>query len=138
MCNKILYLILIIISVIMFYKMCKINFKKFIILISIIIIIIYIINIINNNNDIELFSNNNINYMCDMVKNRYNDLINKKSEKCIKDFEKIKENRVDINDGIDCYNYVSNEIVTNNNIDSWCNLNDTDNDIINNAIKNLN
>lgn len=133
MCDEILYLILFIISIIIINKMCNIKMNILIMFIVIILIIIYI----SKNNDVELFTNN-VSNICNNVKNRLEDLIGKKSKKCIKNYESIEENKKTINDGIDCYNFVGNEIVTNNNIDSWCNLNDVDADIINKAIEKLN
>jgi hypothetical protein len=133
MCDEILYLILLIISIIIINKICNIKMNILIIFIIIMLVIIYI----SKNNDVELFTNN-VSDICNNVKNRLKDLISKNSKKCIKNYEAIEENKKTINDGIDCYNFVGNEIVTNNNIDSWCNLNDIDADIINKAIEKLN
>lgn len=133
MCDEILYLILFIISIIIINKICNIKMNILIMFIVIILVIIHI----SKNNDVELFTNN-VSGICNNVKNRLKDLISKNSKKCIKNYEVIEENKKTINDGVDCYNFVGNEIVTNNNIDSWCNLNDIDADIINKAIEKLN
>jgi hypothetical protein len=100
----------------------------------IVLISLYLINLLSYNNIEENFSTN-INNLCNIVKDRLNDVIKQKSNKCIKDETKI--NRDQMNDAIDCYNFTGNEIVSINNVDSWCDLNSTDIDIINKAVENI-
>ena len=64
-----------------------------------------------------------------------NEVVKKTSSKCIKDPN--KDSKQQINDAIDCYNFTGNEIVSSNNVSSWCDLNSVDIDIINKAIEKI-
>ena len=125
-------------------KACNICFKKMIIYIIIVLIIIYFINKVNNNSTARLYKDGctikesfteNVSNLCNIVKDNLNNVLTKTAKKCIKD--KNKESKQQINDGIDCYNFTGNEIVTKNNISSWCDLNSVDIDIINKAIEKI-
>jgi hypothetical protein len=133
MSNEILYLIIFIICMFLIKKACNVCFKKMIFYIIIVLTIIYFVNYISYDSLIkEAFSENNL---CNIVKNNFNNVINNSSIKCIKD-EK-KESKQQINNGIDCYNFTGNEIVTKNNVSSWCDLNSVDIDIIDKAIEKI-
>jgi hypothetical protein len=73
--------------------------------------------------------------LCDIVKDNLNNVVRKTTTKCVKDVN--KESKQQINDAIDCYNFTGNEIVTKNNVSSWCDLNSVDIDIINKAIEKI-
>jgi hypothetical protein len=120
--------------------------------IIIILIIIYFINKVNYNCTVSYWADyrdrlyndgctikesftDNVNNLCNIVKDNFKTVLGKTAEKCIKD-EK-KESKQQINDGIDCYNFTGNEIVSKNNVSSWCDLNSVDIDIINKAIEKI-
>lgn len=133
MSNEILYLIVFIICILIIKKACNVCFKNMIYYVIIVLTTIYFVNYISYDSIIkEAFSENNL---CNIVKNNFNNVINNSSIKCIKD-EK-KESKQQINNGIDCYNFTGNEIVTKNNVSSWCDLNSVDIDIINKAIEKI-
>jgi hypothetical protein len=135
MSDEILYLIIFIISMFIISKVCNVCFKNIIFYIIIVLIIIYFINKVNYNCTIKESFSENVNNLCNIVKNNFNNVISKTSSKCIKD--ETKESKQQINDGIDCYNFTGNEIVTKNNVSSWCDLNSVDIDIINKAIEKI-
>lgn len=141
MSDEILYLIIFIIALYIISNVCNICIKKMFIYMIIILIIIYIINNINCRNNINEPFTNSVTNLCNIVKDNLSNIISKTSSKCPKDEDKFKENgqeaRQQINNAIDCYNYTGNEIVSSNNVSSWCNLNSVDIDIINNAIKTI-
>lgn len=133
MSNEILYLIIFIICILIIKKACNVCFKNMIYYIIIVFIVIYFINYICFDYGIkEAFLKNNL---CNIVKDNFNNIINKTSVKCIKD--ENKESKQQINNGIDCYNFTGNEIVTKNNVSSWCDLNSIDIDIIDKAIEQI-
>jgi hypothetical protein len=101
--------------------------------ILIVITILFIVNYITYDCGIkERFQESNL---CNIVKDNLNNIISNNKIKCIKD--ENKDSKQEINNGIDCYNYTGNEIVTKNNISSWCDLNSIDIDIIDKAIENI-
>jgi hypothetical protein len=102
--------------------------------IIIILIILYFVDKINYYNIKEPFTES-VSNLCNIVKDRLTDVVSKTSSKCNKD-EK-KESRQLINDAVDCYNFTGNEIVSTNNVSSWCDLNSVDIDIINKAIEKI-
>lgn len=141
MSKEILFLIMFIISIFIISKICNYSTNKIVLYI---IIILMIINLINNYNIINKpFLNNiinesfteKINNLCTIVKDNLNEVVKKKSSKCIKDAN--KDSKQQINDAIDCYNFTGNEIVSSNNVSSWCDLNSVDIDIINKAIEKI-
>jgi hypothetical protein len=138
MSDEILYLIIFIISIFIISKVCNICCKNIIFYIIIVLTILYFINKVNYNCTIkESFTESvsNLSNLCNIVKDNLNNIVSKTATKCIKD-EK-KESKQQINDGIDCYNFIGNEIVTKNNVSSWCDLNSVDIDIINKAIEKI-
>lgn len=137
MSNDILYLIIFIISMFIISKVCNICINNIIFYIIIVLTIVYFINYVNYNFSInEPFDVSvSISNLCNIVKNNLNNVINKTKTKCIKDVQ--KESKQQINDAIDCYNFTGNEIVTTNNVSSWCDLNSVDIDIINKAIEKI-
>ena len=136
MSNEILYLIIFIISMFMISKACNICFKNIIFYIIIVLTIIYFINYINYNNcSIKEPFTESVSNLCHIVTDNLKNVVNKITTKCIKD--ENKETKQQINDGIDCYNFTGNEIVTKNNVSSWCDLNSVDIDIINKAIEKI-
>jgi hypothetical protein len=133
MSNEILYLIIFIICILIIKKACNVCFKNMIYYIIIVFIVIYFINYICFDYGIkEAFLKNNL---CNIVKDNFNNIINKTSVKCIKD--ENKDSKQQINNGIDCYNFTGNEIVAKNNVSSWCDLNSIDIDIIDKAIEQI-
>lgn len=133
MSNEILYLIIFIICILIIKKACNVCFKNMIYYIIIVFIVIYFVNYICFDYGIkEAFLKNNL---CNIVKDNFNNIINKTSVKCIKD--ENKESKQQINNGIDCYNFTGNEIVAKNNVSSWCDLNSIDIDIIDKAIEQI-
>ena len=133
MSNEILYLIIFIICILIIKKACNVCFKNMIYYIIIVFIVIYFVNYICFDYGIkESFLKNNL---CNIVKDNFNNIINKTSVKCIKD--ENKESKQQINNGIDCYNFTGNEIVAKNNVSSWCDLNSIDIDIIDKAIEQI-
>ena len=137
MSNDILYLIIFIISMFIISKVCNICINNIIFYIIIVLTIVYFINYVNYNFSInEPFDVSvSVSNLCNIVKNNLNNVINKTKTKCIKDVQ--KESKQQINDAIDCYNFTGNEIVTTNNVSSWCDLNSVDIDIINKAIEKI-
>ena len=135
MSNEILYLIIFIICILIIKKACNVCFKNMIFYIIIVFIIIYIINNINFDYRLKESFSNSTNNLCKIVKDNFNNIINNTTTKCIKD--ENKDSKQQINNGIDCYNFTGNEIVTKNNVSSWCDLNSIDNDIIDKAIKQI-
>jgi len=134
MSDEILYLIIFIISMLIISKACNICFKKIILYIIIILVILYFINKVNYLKINEPFTQT-VSNLCNIVKDRLTDVVSKTSSKCVKD-EK-KESRQLINEAVDCYNFTGNEIVSTNNVSSWCDLNSVDIDIINKAIEKI-
>jgi hypothetical protein len=133
MSNEILYLIIFIICILIIKKACNVCFKNMIYYIIIVFIVIYFVNYICFDYGIkEAFLKNNL---CNIVKDNFNNIINKTSVKCIKD--ENKDSKQQINNGIDCYNFTGNEIVAKNNVSSWCDLNSIDIDIIDKAIEQI-
>jgi hypothetical protein len=132
-------------------KVCNICLKNIIVYIIIVLTIIYFINKVNYNSSVkETFSENvketlsksikeplseSVSNLCNIIKDNLNTVISKKNTKCIKDVK--KDSKDQINDAIDCYNFTGNEIVTTNNVSSWCDLNSVDIDIINKAIEKI-
>jgi hypothetical protein len=139
MSDEILYLIIFIITMSIISNVCNICIKKIVLYIIIILIIIYFINYINYRCNINEPFIGSVSNLCNIVKDKFNDVVNKTSSKCPKDEDKFKEkeSRQHINDAVDCYNFTGNEIVSSNNVSSWCDLNSVDIDIINNAIKTI-
>lgn len=135
MSNDILYLIIFIISMFIISKVCNICINNIIFYIIIVLTIVYFINYVNYNFSINEPFNVSVSNLCNIVKNNLNNVINKTKTKCIKDVQ--KESKQQINDAIDCYNFTGNEIVTTNNVSSWCDLNSVDIDIINKAIEKI-
>ena len=135
MSDKILYLIIFIFSMVIISKACNICFKNMISYIIIILTIIYFIYFINYNCSIKEPFVEGVNNLCNIVKDNLNNVVSKTTTKCIKD--ENKEPKQQINDGIDCYNFTGNEIVSKNNVSSWCDLNSVDIDIINKAIEKI-
>jgi hypothetical protein len=120
----------------MISKACNICFKNIIFYIIIVLTIIYFINYINYNNcSIKEPFTESVSNLCHIVTDNLKNVVNKITTKCIKD--ENKETKQQINDGIDCYNFTGNEIVTKNNVSSWCDLNSVDIDIINKAIEKI-
>ena len=132
MSKEILFLIMFIISIFIISKICNYSTNKIVLYI---IIILIIINLINNYNVINEPFTEKINNLCNIVKDNLNDVVKKTSSKCIKDPN--KDSKQQINDAIDCYNFTGNEIVSSNNVSSWCDLNSVDIDIINKAIEKI-
>lgn len=135
MSDEILYLIIFIISMVIISKVCNICIKNILFFIIIILTIIYLINYFNNKCHVKESFTEKVTNLCNIVKDRLTDVINKKSTKCIKD--ENKDSKQQINDAIDCYNFTGNEIVSTNNVSSWCDLNSVDIDIINKAIEKI-
>jgi len=151
MSDEILFLIIFIISMFIISKVCNICLKNIIVYIIIVLTIIYFINKVNYNSSVkETFSENvketlsksikeplseSVSNLCNIIKDNLNTVISKKNTKCIKDVK--KDSKDQINDAIDCYNFTGNEIVTTNNVSSWCDLNSVDIDIINKAIEKI-
>lgn len=135
MSNDILYLIIFIISMFIISKVCNICINNIIFYIIIVLTIVYFINYVNYNFSINEPFDVSVSNLCNIVKNNLNNVINKTKTKCIKDVQ--KESKQQINDAIDCYNFTGNEIVTTNNVSSWCDLNSVDIDIINKAIEKI-
>lgn len=135
MSNEILYFIIFIISMFIISKVCNICFNNIIFYIIIVLTIIYFINYINYNFSINEPFSNSLSNLCDIVKDNLNNVVRKTTTKCVKDVN--KESKQQINDAIDCYNFTGNEIVTKNNVSSWCDLNSVDIDIINKAIEKI-
>jgi hypothetical protein len=121
-----------IISIFIISKICNYSTNKIVLYI---IIILIIINLINNYNVINEPFTEKINNLCNIVKDNLNEVVKKTSSKCIKDPN--KDSKQQINDAIDCYNFTGNEIVSSNNVSSWCDLNSVDIDIINKAIEKI-
>jgi hypothetical protein len=132
MSKEILFLIMFIISIFIISKICNYSTNKIVLYI---IIILIIINLINNYNVINEPFTEKINNLCNIVKDNLNEVVKKTSSKCIKDPN--KDSKQQINDAIDCYNFTGNEIVSSNNVSSWCDLNSVDIDIINKAIEKI-
>jgi hypothetical protein len=141
MSKEILFLIMFIISIFIISKICNYSTNKIVLYI---IIILIIINLINNYNIInKSFLDNiinepfteKINNLCTIVKDNFNEVVKKTSSKCIKNPN--QDSKQQINDAIDCYNFTGNEIVSSNNVSSWCDLNSVDIDIINKAIEKI-
>jgi len=103
--------------------------------IIIVFTIIYFINCNNFDYRIKEAFSTSTNNLCKIVKDNFNNIISNTTIKCIKD--ENKDSKQQINNGIDCYNFTGNEIVTKNNISSWCDLNSIDIDIIDKAIKQI-
>lgn len=135
MSDEILYLIMFIISIFIISKVCNICIKNMLFFIIIILTIIYFIHYVNYKFNIKEPFTDSVNNLCNIVKDKLNDVISKTSTKCVKD-EK-KDSRQQINDAVDCYNFTGNEIVSSNNVSSWCDLNSVDIDIINKAIEKI-
>jgi hypothetical protein len=132
MSKEILFLIMFIISIFIISKICNYSTNKIVLYI---IIILIIINLINNYNiNVEPFTEK-ISNLCNIVKDNFNETVKKTSSKCIKDIN--KDSKHQINDAIDCYNFTGNEIVSSNNVSSWCDLNPVDIDIIDKAIEKI-
>jgi c-di-AMP phosphodiesterase-like protein len=132
MSKEILFLIMFIISIFIISKICNISTNKIVLYI---IIILIIINFIKKYNIINESFTDKISNLCNIVKNNFNKVVNKTSSKCIKDTN--KDSKQQINDAIDCYNFTGNEIVSSNNVSSWCDLNSVDIDIIDKAIEKI-
>lgn len=132
MSKEILFLIMFIISIFIISKICNYSTNKIVLYI---IIILIIINLINNYNVINEPFAEKINNLCNIVKDNLNEVVKNTSSKCIKDPNKYSKQQ--INDAIDCYNFTGNEIVSSNNVSSWCDLNSIDIDIINKAIEKI-
>lgn len=132
MSKEILFLIMFIISIFIISKICNISTNKIVLYI---IIILIIINFIKKYNIINESFTDKISNLCNIVKNNLNEVVNKTSSKCTKDTN--KDSKQQINDAIDCYNFTGNEIVSSNNVSSWCDLNSVDIDIINKAIEKI-
>jgi c-di-AMP phosphodiesterase-like protein len=151
MSDEILYLIIFIISIFIISKVCNICLKNIIVYIIIVLTIIYFINKVNYNRSVdepflgsvkETFSktikepfSESVGNLCNIIKDNLANVVSKTSTKCIKDVK--KDSKDQINDAIDCYNFTGNEIVTTNNVSSWCDLNSVDIDIINKAIEKI-
>jgi c-di-AMP phosphodiesterase-like protein len=151
MSDEILFLIIFIISMFIISKVCNICLKNIIVYIIIVLTIIYFINKVNYNSSVkETFSDNvketfsksikepfseSVSNLCNIIKDNLNNVVSKKNTKCIKDVKKGSKEQ--INDAMDCYNFTGNEIVTTNNVSSWCDLNSVDIDIINKAIEKI-
>jgi hypothetical protein len=135
MSNEILYLIIFIICILIIKKACNVCFKNMIFYIIIVFTIIYLINYINFDYKLKESFSTSTNNLCKIVKDNFNNIINNTTIKCIKD--ENKDSKQQINNGIDCYNFTGNEIVTKNNVSSWCDLNSIDIDIIDKAIKQI-
>jgi hypothetical protein len=103
--------------------------------IIIILTIIYFIHYVNYKFNIKEPFTDSVSNLCNIVKDKLNEVVSKTSTKCVKD--ENKESRQQINDAIDCYNFTGNEIVSTNNVSSWCDLNSVDIDIINKAIEKI-
>ena len=132
MSKETLFLIMFIISIFIISKICNISTNKIVLYI---IIILIIINFIKKYNIINESFTDKISNLCNIVKNNFNKVVNKTSSKCIKDTN--KDSKQQINDAIDCYNFTGNEIVSSNNVSSWCDLNSVDIDIIDKAIEKI-
>lgn len=132
MSKEILFLIMFIISIFIISKICNISTNKIVLYI---IIILILINFIHKYNIINEPFTDKISNLCNIVKNNFNEVVNKTSSKCIKDTN--KDSKQQINNAIDCYNFTGNEIVSSNNVSSWCDLNSVDIDIINKAIEKI-
>ena len=133
MSNEILYLIVFIICILIIKKACNVCFKNMIYYVIIVLTTIYFVNYISYDSGIkETFLESNL---CNIVKDNLNNITNNTKTKCIKD--ENKEYKQEINNGIDCYNFTGNEIVTKNNVSSWCDLNSVDIDIIDKAIEKI-
>ncbi len=135
MSDEILYLIIFIFSIFIISKACNIYFNNMIYYIIIILTIIYSINYINFYCSMKEPFTQSVSNLCNIVKDNLSNVVSKTTKKCIKD--ENKESKQQINDGVDCYNFTGNEIVTKNNILSWCDLNSVDIDIINKAIEKI-
>ncbi len=72
--------------------------------------------------------------MCNASKNYYENVVVQKDEECNKmliDKQNTQnDSRNSINNALSCYNYVGNEIVTTQDVDSWCKLSETDLSVI--------
>jgi hypothetical protein len=132
MSKEILFLMMFIISIFIISKICNISTNKIVLYI---IIILIIINFIKKYNIINESFTDKISNLCNIVKNNFNEVVNKTSSKCIKDTN--KDSKQQINDAVDCYNFTGNEIVSSNNVSSWCDLNSVDIDIIDKAIEKI-
>jgi hypothetical protein len=132
MSKEILFLIMFIISIFIISKICNISTNKIVLYV---IIILIIINFIKKYNIINESFTDKISNLCNIVKNNFNEVVNKTSSKCIKDTN--KDSKQQINDAVDCYNFTGNEIVSSNNVSSWCDLNSVDIDIIDKAIEKI-
>lgn len=135
MSDEILYLIIFIISIFIISKVCNICIKNMMFFIIIILTIIYFIHYVNYKFNIKEPFTDSVSNLCNIVKDKLNEVVSKTSTKCVKD--ENKESRQQINDAIDCYNFTGNEIVSTNNVSSWCDLNSVDIDIINKAIEKI-
>jgi len=133
MSKEILFLLMFIISIFIISNVCNYSTNK--IVLYIIIILIVIILIKNYNNNINESFTQKISNLCNIVKDNFNDAVKKTSTKCIKDPN--KDSKQQINDAIDCYNFTGNEIVSTNNVSSWCDLNSVDIAIIDKAIEKI-
>jgi hypothetical protein len=132
MSKEILFLMMFIISIFIISKICNISTNKIVLYI---IIILIIINFIKKYNIINESFTDKISNLCNIVKNNFNEVVKKTSSKCIKDTN--KDSKQQINDAVDCYNFTGNEIVSSNNVSSWCDLNSVDIDIIDKAIEKI-
>ena len=133
--SEILYFIVFIICILIIKIACNVCFKNMIFYIIIVFTIIYLINYINFDYKLKESFSTSTNNLCKIVKDNFNNIINNTTIKCIKD--ENKDSKQQINNGIDCYNFTGNEIVTKNNVSSWCDLNSIDIDIIDKAIKQI-
>ena len=135
--SEIIYFIAFIICILIIKIACNVCFKNMIFYILIVITILFVVNYITYDCGIkeafqERFQESSL---CNIVKDNLNNIISNNKIKCIKD--ENKDSKQEINNGIDCYNYTGNEIVTKNNISSWCDLNSIDIDIIDKAIEQI-
>ena len=136
MSDEFLYIIIVIISIVIITKVCDLSNYLAIFLIFIIIFLYYNYSLCSES--FIPFTTDDLKNKCINLKDNLVSIINQKSNKCEKNYDDNKNTKEQINNNFDCYNLSGNEIVANNNINSWCDLNSIDIDIINKATEKIN